>query len=53
MNSFFATLILAGCVGLGMFLGAWFATRGFEKAMSKMAEEGLSINEIKAKDDVV
>jgi len=45
MNSFSVILILVGCVGLGMFLGAWFATRGFEKAMGKMLEENLACHD--------
>jgi uncharacterized protein YneF (UPF0154 family) len=32
-NSIWMGLVLLGCTGLGMLLGAWFAARGFEKSL--------------------
>ncbi len=32
------TLIFV-CTGAGMFLGAWFATRGFEKGLVTMLDD--------------
>lgn len=31
--------IMFACIGVGMFLGAWFATRGFEKSLVNMMDD--------------
>ena len=39
MSTLTATLILIGCTTAGVFLGAWFAARGFERSLIRMMEE--------------
>ena len=38
-DSIFVGLLLIGCIGGGMVLGAWIAARGFEKSMTSMLED--------------
>ena len=32
-------ILIFVCLGAGMFLGAWFAARGFEKSLVNMLED--------------
>ena len=38
-DSILAGLLLMSCVGGGMIIGAWIATRGFEKSMKSMMDD--------------
>lgn len=38
-DSIMAGLLILGCVGSGMILGAWIAARGFEKSMVAMMND--------------
>ena len=38
-DSILVALTFLGCTGVGMFLGAWWATRGFEKALVTMLDD--------------
>ena len=38
-DSIWVALAILGCTAVGMFLGAWFAARGFEKSLVATLED--------------
>ena len=38
-DSIFACLLILSCTAVGMFLGAWFAAKGFEKSLVATMED--------------